>query len=63
MRLKTCNKRKRRNFWKRRGCTHVRMNRGIWLRTEIVDPSGNYPGYAQQTIDGHESPKWYRWYP
>jgi len=62
MRLRTTNKRLRRNRWKRRGHTHIWINRGVWLRREIVDPTGEWPE-AQQTIDGSYQPNSYTYYP
>lgn len=62
MRIRTVNARKRRNFWKRKVHAHIRFNRGIWLRHDVIDPTGEWPE-AQQTIDGREQPRAYRVYP
>lgn len=59
MRLRTGNKRKRRNTWKQRGHWHIRASRGIWLR---LDPEDVAMG-AQCTASGLEQPRFYRWYP
>lgn len=63
MRLKTANARRRRNFWKRKGCAHIRFNQGIWLRQEIVDPENISLGMAQQVLGGGEQPHAYVYYP
>lgn len=63
MKIRTAHARRRRNFWRRKGHTHIRFNRGIWIRKEIVDPEGISMGQAQCTISGDEQPRAYRYYP
>lgn len=59
MKIRTANKRRRRNFWKRKGHAHFKASRGIWL---ILPPELVALG-AQCTLSGHEQPKFYRVYP
>lgn len=59
MNLRTGNKRRRRRFWRRRGCFHLKASRGIWLRMSPEDAALG----AQCCANGEEQPRFYRWYP
>lgn len=60
MRWRTANKRKRRNFWKRRGHTHIRFNKGSWTWLGLHDHF--MKGFIAHIPYSREQPRAYRYY-